>query len=216
MLFGLFFCSFAASGQDIHPYNRHDFKSLVLREYNYVYNDFNAKYFVGKVEKLVDMESIDSNYKATMIMWGLLLYNKVEYSPNRFQTLIAKIRSTNQNYFENLVIGNWRFKSDFSIGMVNEISTSKLSDTSKRIVFDGSTVNFFSNDTLVKKIKYLVKPRENSFEITKYNTYEIYFEGSNVSWGFSVEKTLEKTVLIIREDPNCECGCRLDYYEKLK
>jgi hypothetical protein len=203
-------------GQETYP-NTRDFKSLVLGKYNYIYDSYNCKVFEDKVKSLIELNDLDSAYKATKIMWGLLLYDTIKYSEEYFKPLLDKIVNLNTAYFESNLKGEWRFSHDFWTGMVKQITTTSDIDTGKVVKFDGNTAYFYFNDSLFRQSSYKVVVKQSENKFLSVNHYNIQLNDINENWSFSLTENSygSKMIMTIQNDPNCLCGCRQDIYKKI-
>lgn len=213
----LFYCMMLFScvwAQERYPYVRTDFKSLVLGDYNYIYNDQNSAVFYKKVTSLIELNNPDSSYKASKIMWGLLLFDTLKYSVENFKPLLDKIINSNTRYFENKLKGAWRFSHDSWSGMGFEPTTTTAVDTGKVIRLDGYRAWFFFNDSLFRQTTYKIQVRQTSNELTMVNNYNIHFDDKNEDWSFKFSTDPTPTLTIIL-NPLCSCGCGVDIYKKI-
>jgi hypothetical protein len=211
----LFLCTFAMGQRGPKPLR--DFKSLVLRDYNYPYDSTNCDVYYKMVKSLIEYNNPDSSYKAKKIMLGLYFYDSVKYAFELHAPLVYKIEQLNRQYYENTIKGTWRFSHDFWTGLVSTPTTTTAKDTGKVIKFNGRTASIYFNDTLIRKTAYKLVAKQRGTDYSRHTIFSIHFEDKDEDWEFILDwdKQDSKTNLIVTLDPSCSCGCGEHIYKKI-
>lgn len=216
----LIYCMALFSGalaQEKHPRDRTDFKCLVLGGYNYIYTRQNSAGFYEQAKSLIELDNPDSSYKASMIMWGLFLFDTTNYSLKNCRPWLDKIIASNTRYYENNLRGAWRFSHDYWTGMgISDPTTTTAIDTGKVIKLDGHMAYFLFNDSLIRQTPYKIVVKQTGFYFQRINRYTIHFDDKNEDWLFRLTQAQNDPtpLLTITLNPLCSCGCGEDIYKK--
>jgi hypothetical protein len=195
-----------------------DFKRMILGKYYVDIDHSNYLTIYEKVKSLIEFADKDSSYKATKLMWALLLYDTAKYSTDFFKPLLDRIQASNESYYDRMLKGEWRFSHDFWTGLVWKTTTTSAYDTGRTITFKNGYAEFHFYDTLQRKTKYAIIPDSTGFEISRVNNFKILFLDKKEYWTFVIDTKKkifgDRISLRVILYPNCSCGCGSDIYYK--
>jgi hypothetical protein len=208
ILFLFLLASVAVFGQRLSKYE------------NYSVKRKNHVALYERAKRLIEFNRPDSSHEAVRILRALNGYDSSKYSMNLFKPLLEKMEKANRTFYQQTIIGRWKFEWSGT----NWGTTSTSDSTNEVLVFTDKEVIFYRNDTIQRRTPYQISNSNVRSYFYASVFFRIVFQDNNNEWPFwfydhtdfvpYISKT--KTVAMrISEEPFCSCGCPEQVFSKI-